>query len=154
MASVSEASPSRNTRGARNNLDAGEYSLWEFANRLRHSKEITMTRPPTKLTRKVSSIYKNRLALLENCDTDTPCVFKPATHLVSAIEMYNKNTNHFLVQPYNQSGENDGKATNEFHSPFGARRALLEHQGACAPSDGLEGHDEGTVGQAPARVGA
>jgi hypothetical protein len=110
MASVSEASPSRNTRGARNNLDAGEYSLWEFANRLRHSKEITMTRPPSKLTRKVSTLYKNRLALLEICETETPCVFKPASHLVSEIVGYNKKTNQFLVQPYNQSGEKDGKA--------------------------------------------
>lgn len=109
MASVSDASPSRNTRAA-TKADATQYALWDFANKLRHSKKNTMTRPPTNPTKKEANKFIDRVALLEVLQTPTPCIFKPASHLAAMIVRFDSKEKKFLVQPYNQSGEKDGKA--------------------------------------------
>ena len=109
MASVSEASPSHNTRAA-TKADATQYSLWDFANKLRHSKKNTMTRPPSNPTQKEVTKFVDRVALLEVLQTSTPCIFKPASHLAAIIVDFDRKEKKFLVQPYNQSGEKDGKA--------------------------------------------
>ena len=42
-----------------------------------------------------------------------PGVFKKRTHLVATLQKYDENTGKFFAQPYNQSGDKDGKAQAE-----------------------------------------
>lgn len=52
------------------------------------------------------------MALLEVADC-RPGVFKKKTHLVSVLKDYENKSRKFVVQPYNQSGDKDGKAQAE-----------------------------------------
>ena len=103
-------------RGRRNKQNNPQLDLWEFANRLTvHSKKNTLTntltRPPaTKSTEEQQNAFISRVAILEIAEVERPCLFKTSTHLVSKLIKFDEETDCFYVQPYNQSGDKDGKA--------------------------------------------
>ena len=99
-------------RGRRNKQNNPQLDLWEFANRLTlHSKKNTLNRPPgAKSTEEEQNAFTSRLAMLEIAEVERPCLFKTSTHLVSKLIKFDEDTDCFYVQPYNQSGDKDGKA--------------------------------------------
>lgn len=105
-------SPARRTRAQQS--EKKELCLWEFANRLKYS-DTTMVRPPPadqKLPAKDKKDFVNRCAMLEVAECN-PGVFKKRTHLVATLQKYDEKTGKFFAQPYNQSGDKDGKAQAE-----------------------------------------
>ena len=71
----------------------------------------TLTRPPaTKSTEEQQNAFISRVAILEIAEVERPCLFKTSTHLVSKLIKFDEETDCFYVQPYNQSGDKDGKA--------------------------------------------
>ena len=111
MAAVSAASPTRATRRKRGiSLD-----FWHFANKLADNETKLMTRlptPTTKLSKKKLQEFVGRFALLETKELQD-FKFERASHLVCQITDYNAESGLFLVQPFNQSGDKDGKPDEE-----------------------------------------
>ena len=83
--------------------------LMEFANRLAQHSKVSMCRPPPPQEKESIKSFSGRVCLLQTAMSDTGTEqFATKTHMVAKLGEFDDETNKFLVQPYNQSGDKDG----------------------------------------------
>ena len=110
LKAMAAARRTRDTLGKGRSLE-----VWDLAEALKNFSDTTMTRLPDhkpKLKAKESAAYVSRFAMLE-INESIPFTFKRSTHVLAVITGYNKKSGLFVLQPFNHSGEKEGRPQEE-----------------------------------------